>query len=84
MVIMDCVYFKRVCCYLVIRDWYQKKNIYFKRISYETIDDYVMVINYLESEKFIIEGIVIDGRKGIFEALSFRYPIQMCQFHQNK
>jgi len=24
MVIMDCTYFRRVYCYLVIRDWYQK------------------------------------------------------------
>jgi len=84
MVIMDCVYFKRVCCYLVIRDWYKKENIYFKRIPYETIDDYVSAINHLESKGFIIDGIVVDGRKGVFEALSSRYPIQMCQFHQKQ
>jgi hypothetical protein len=84
MVIMDCVYFRRVCCYLVIRNWYEKKNIFFKRIPYETIDDYVSAINFLESQKFIIDGIVVDGRKGVFEALSPYYPIQMCQFHQKQ
>jgi len=43
-----------------------------------------MTINYLESQKYIIDGIVVDGRKGVFEALSSRYPIQMCQFHQKQ
>jgi len=69
---------------LVIRDWYLKKNIFFKRIPYETIDNYVEAISILESQKFIINGIVVDGRKGVFEALSSRYPIQMCQFHQKQ
>ncbi|MCL5091899.1 MAG: hypothetical protein M1342_03660 [Patescibacteria group bacterium] len=84
MIIMDCVYFRRVCCYLVIRNWYQKKNIFFKRIPYETIDDYITAIEFLESQRFIIDGIVVDGRKGVFEALSGKYPIQMCQFHQKQ
>lgn len=80
MVIMDCTYFRRVCCYLVIRDWYRKQNIYFKRIVYETIGDYVSAIDYLESQRYIIDGIVVDGRKGVFEALKGQFPIQMCQF----
>lgn len=84
MVIMDCTYFRRVCCYMVIRDWYKKQNIYFKRIIYETIGDYVSTIDYLETQKYIIDGIVVDGRKGVFEALSGRFPIQMCQFHQKQ
>ncbi len=84
MVIMDCVYFKRVCCYLVIRDWYKRKNIYFKRISYETIDSYVSAIKHLEKLGFVIDGIVVDGRKGVFEAFSLKYLIQMCQFHQKQ
>lgn len=84
MVIMDCTYFKRVCCYLVIRDWYKKQNIYFKRIVYETINDYIWAIDHLESQRYIIDGIVVDGRKGVFEALSGRFPIQMCQFHQKQ
>ena len=84
MVIMDCVYFRRVCVYLVIRNWYTHKNIYFKRIPYETIADYVLTIDNLERHGYIIDGIVVDGRKGVFEALSSNYPIQMCQFHQKQ
>lgn len=81
---MDCTYFKRVCCYLVIRDWYNKQNIYFKRIVYETISHYVSAINNLEKQKYIVDGIVVDGRKGVFEAFYSRFPIQMCQFHQRQ
>lgn len=85
MIIMDCVYFKRSCVYLVVRDWYCQKNIFFKRIySYETINDYLSAINFLESKKYIIDGIVIDGRKGLFKALSDKYPVQMCHFHQKQ
>lgn len=81
---MDCVYFRRVCVYLVIRDWHTHKNIYLKRIPYETIAYYVSAIDDLERHGYIIDGIVVDGRKGVFEALSSRYPIQMCQFHQKQ
>lgn len=84
MAIMDCVYFRRVCVYLVIRNWYGQINIFFKRILYETIGDYVAAITLLESKNYIIDGIVVDGRKGVFEALSPRFPIQMCQFHQKQ
>jgi len=84
MIVMDCTYFRRVCCYLVIRDWYKKQNIYFKRIIYETINDYVSAIDYLGKQQYIIDGIVVDGRKGVFEALKGRFPIQMCQFHQKQ
>lgn len=84
MIIMDCVYFKRVCVYLVIRDWYTHTNIYKKRILYETIGAYVEAITVLDTQGFIIDGIVVDGRRGIFQSLSPRYPIQMCQFHQKQ
>lgn len=84
MIIMDCVYFKRVCVYFVVRDWYTKKNIYFKHIRYETIADYSDAVEYLEQCRCIIDGIIVDGRRGIFQALFPQYPIQMCQFHQKK
>jgi hypothetical protein len=84
MAIMDCVYFKRVCVYLVVRNWYTHKNIFYKRIPYETIGDYVNAVTYLESLGLTIDGIVVDGRKGVFEALSPTHSIQMCQFHQKQ
>lgn len=84
MAVIDCVYFKRSLIYLIVRDWYRQRNIYFKRISYETIEEYLSSIKHLEEKGIIIDGIVIDGRRGLFQALSLKYPIQICQFHQKQ
>jgi len=84
MIVMDCTYFKRICAYFVVRDWYTKRNIYFKRIPYETINCYTDFVWFLKSKGYLIDGIIVDGRRGIFQALSAYYPIQMCQFHQKQ
>jgi len=84
MIVMDCTYFKRTCAYFVVRDWYTKRNIYFKRIPYETISCYTDFVWFLKEKGYIIDGIVVDGRRGIFQALSAYFPIQMCQFHQRQ
>ena len=87
MIIMDCVYFGRGCCYLVVRDWYTRRNIYVKHLpkGYETIQDYLDAIEYIKSQENIIEGIVVDGRRGVLLALNERgYIVQMCQFHMKQ
>jgi len=84
MIVMDCTYFKRTCAYFVVRDWYTKRNIYFKRVPYETIDCYTDFVWFLKAKGYFIDGIIVDGRRGIFQALSSHYPIQMCQFHQQQ
>lgn len=84
MTVMDCVYFRRVCVHFVVRDWYSQKNIYLKRIRYEIIQDYIDAADFLESKGFVIDCVVVDERRGVFKALSARYPIQMCQFHQKQ
>lgn len=84
MLIMDCTYFKRICAYFVAKDWYTKRNIYFKRILYETISCYVDFVWFLRRKGYLIDGIVVDGRRGIFKALGAHFPIQMCQFHQKQ
>lgn len=84
MIVMDCTYFKRTCAYFVVRDWYTKRNIYFKRIPYETINCYTDFVWFLKVKGYLIDGIIVDGRRGIFQALSSYYPIQMCQFHQKQ
>jgi hypothetical protein len=50
-------------------------------VKYETIAGYVEGIDFLKTQGVKVKGIVCDGRKGLFKALS-DYPIQMCQFHQ--
>lgn len=57
-------------------------NILWFPTSSETIAEYMMGVTYLESLGFKVTAIVCDGRKGVREAFSTSYPVQMCQFHQ--
>ena len=59
-----------------------RTNLYWFPIFYETIADYISGIDYLERNGWQIRAVVCDGRQGVKDALSTRYPIQMCQFHQ--
>lgn len=83
MVVMDTTYFKRICIVLLLRDAYTAKNLLYRFILYETINEYVLAIAELKQSRFVIDGIVVDGRRGIFRAFP-EYPIQMCQFHQKQ
>lgn len=87
MFVMDCVYFGRGWCYLVVRDWYTRKNIYVKHLikGYETIQDYLDAVEIITSCNNILEGIVVDGRRGVLRALEQEgYLVQMCQFHMKQ
>jgi len=84
MLVLDCTYFKRTCAYFVARNWYTHSNFYFKRIEYETIACYVDFVWQLARKGYVIDGVVVDGRRGIFQALSSSFPVQMCQFHQQQ
>ena len=39
-------------------------------------------MEWLRDNGFRIYGVVCDGMFGLLKTLSLRYPIQMCQFHQ--
>lgn len=77
---MDTTYFGRAFGVMVFKNT-EGQHLYWKYVKYETIAGYVEGINYLREQGIQINGIVCDGRKGLFEALS-EYRIQMCQFHQ--
>ena len=77
---MDTTYFGRDFGVMLFKNT-EGKNLYWKFVKYETINEYINGINYLKSQGIQINGIVCDGRKGLFKALA-NYPIQMCQFHQ--
>lgn len=83
MLIMDTVYFKRTFGVMVLRDWYERKNLLWRFVKNETIDLYKECVEDLISRGFDIEGIVVDGRRGIFNAFG-KIPVQMCHFHQTK
>lgn len=77
---MDTTYFGRNFGVMVFQNT-AGQHLYWRFVRYETIAGYVEGINYLRAQGIDIKGIVCDGRRGLFNALS-SYPIQMCQFHQ--
>ena len=79
--VMDCTFFGRTRGYLVVRDHHQKENVYWLEIERETREEYQCARDTLESEGFVIQAVVADGKpgiKGVYEDL----PVQMCHFHQ--
>ncbi len=78
---MDTTYWGRNFGLMVIKDAYRNKILWRKYVKYETIADYVEGVYWLREHHFTIYGIVIDGLRGLAEALKI-YPIQHCQFHQ--
>ena len=52
-----------------------------RRDKSQVITDYVEGIEWLKSQGFRIYGVVIDGMKGLPQALR-TIRVQMCQFHQ--
>lgn len=66
---------------LVFKDVVSGKIIANKHIERENADDYKQLIDELINKGFIIQGAVVDGKRGVIRA--FRdIPVQMCHFHQ--
>jgi hypothetical protein len=80
---MDTTYWGRNFGVVVMKDWRTKRILWRKFVCYETLADYIEGVEWLEDNGFKIEGIVCDGLRGLFKALS-KYRVQMCQFHQVK
>jgi len=83
MLVLDTTYFKKTFGVMVFRDVYQKENLLWKFVNYETIALYQEGVEELKNQRFEILGIVADGRRGIFKAFP-GIPVQMCQFHQKQ
>jgi hypothetical protein len=80
-VLMDTTYWGRNFGVVVFKDWYTKHILWRKFVRYETLADYQEGVNWLCDHGFVINGIVCDGLRGMFQMLS-KYKIQMCQYHQ--
>lgn len=77
---MDTTYWGRNFGLMVIKDVLRKKILWRKYVTHETIADYLEGVRWLRSQGFKIFGAVIDGMRGLAQALPF--PVQLCQFHQ--
>lgn len=79
---MDTTYWGRNFGLMVIKDSLRKRILWRKYVTHETIRDYLEGVEWLREHGFKIFGVVCDGMAGLIKALSLRYPVQMCQFHQ--
>ena len=80
-VVADCVFFGRASGYLVFRDPHNRRNLYWQKVSTETVADYQRARQNLEDQGVQFRAIAIDGRPGIRDVFS-DIPVQMCHFHQ--
>ena len=78
---LDTTYWGRHFGLMVIKDALRNKILWHKYVCNETIAQYIEGISWLKSQGFKIYGAVIDGMRGLAQAL-YPIPVQMCQFHQ--
>ena len=78
---LDTTYWGRNFGLMVIKDVLRNKVLWHKYVRNETIAQYVEGVSWLKSKGFKIYGAVIDGMRGLAQAL-YPIPVQMCQFHQ--
>lgn len=81
--IADVTFWGRMYGFIVFRAPKLKRNLYYKRIPYETIYEYTLGRTVLEQKGFKISAIVLDGRPGVRNVFS-DIPVQMCHFHQKQ
>ena len=80
---LDTTYWGRNFGLMVIKDALRNKILWHKYVRNETISQYMEGISWLKSNGFRIYGAVIDGMRGLAQAL-YPIPVQMCQFHQQR
>jgi len=80
-VLMDTTYFGRGFGVMVFKNSIDGVILYKDYVRYETNALYLSGISEISRRGIHIQGIVCDGRQGLF-GLFGDIPIQMCQFHQ--
>jgi len=66
---------------LVFKDILADKIIACNHIESETVNDYKQLTQELLAQGFVIQGVTIDGKRGVSKAFG-DIPVQMCHFHQ--
>ena len=82
-ILLDTTYWGRNSGLMVIKDAQRGKILWHKHIRHETVSLYIEGVEWLAEHGFKIHGIVCDGHKGLFNALT-KYNVQMCQVHQQR
>ena len=68
---------------MVVRVPQLKRNIYWREITNEKIEDYSRTRRDVKQLGWTIKAVVIDGRPGAKKVFT-DVPVQMCQFHQKQ
>lgn len=79
---MDATFFSRTDGVLVCRA--NGRNLYWKDIQSERVEDYATCLEALESAGYRFASFTIDGRRGVRQMFLHRYPdipVQHCHFH---
>jgi hypothetical protein len=66
---------------LVFLDVLTNEIVAGKHIEGETADDYRQLLSGLQEQGFTIQGVVLDGKRGVAKVFG-SIPVQMCHFHQ--
>jgi len=82
-IVVDSTFYKRIFGIMVVRAPALKRNIYWREIANEKIEDYRLTRIEFERLGWIIKAVVLDGRPGAKRVFS-DIPVQMCQFHQKQ
>jgi hypothetical protein len=80
-VIMDTTYFGRDFGIMVFKNSLDSIVLYKQYVRYETNALYLAGISEIIRRGINVQGIVCDGRQGLFGLFS-DIPVQMCHFHQ--
>lgn len=81
--VIDAMFFKRGSGVLVFRSPTLKKNLGWRTIEKEEVDDYELGIIELQLAGWEIVGVTVDGRPGVLKRIeNMGIPVQMCHFHQ--
>ncbi len=65
----------------MFKDVLADKIVACKHIESETVNDYKQLVQELLAQGFIIQGVTIDGKRGVAKAFG-TIAVQMCHFHQ--
>lgn len=80
---LDATYWGHNWGVLLALDEAQTKPLYVSFIKSERTEDYILAVKTIILNGYQIQGIILDGKISVFNALS-QYPRQMCHFHMKQ
>lgn len=81
--VLDATFFSKTDGLLVCRA--ERQNLLWQRIASETVEAYQRLLEALDAAGVRFTAFTIDGRRGVRQMLTQRYPgipVQHCHFHQ--